>query len=204
MALQPDRPELVLASGSAARAKLLRDAGLRFRTMPLALDEEPVREAIRDAGAEAAEAAIALAKAKARAGSEMAPEALVIGADQILVCAGHWFKKPAGRAEAAEQLRMLRGRTHLLATAVACVSGGRMLWHNLAEARLTFRDFSDAALESVLEADAAAIGGAVGGYRIEGPGILLCERIEGDHFTILGLPLLPLLGFLRMQGMLLD
>ena len=204
MALQPDRPELVLASGSAARARLLRDAGLRFRAMPVVLDEESVREAARSAGAKAGQAAIALAKAKALAGSEMAPEALVIGADQILVCAGHWFEKPAGRAEAGEQLRMLRGRTHLLATAVACAKGGKMLWHDVAEARLTFRDFSDAAMESVLEADAEAVGGSVGGYRIEGPGILLCERIEGDHFTILGLPLLPLLGFLRMQGMLLD
>jgi septum formation protein len=204
MALQPDRPELVLASGSAARVKLLRGAGLRFRAIPVALDEEPVREAARGAGAGAAEAAIALAKAKARAGSEMAPEALVIGADQILVCAGHWLKKPAGRAEAAAQLRMLRGRRHHLATAVACTQGGKMLWHSVSEAWLTFRDFSDAALESVLEADAAAVGSSVGGYRIEGPGVLLCERIEGDHFTILGLPLLPLLGFLRMQGMLLE
>ncbi len=204
MALQRERPELVLASGSAARAMLLGAAGLRFRVAPAALDEQAVREAARGAGTEAAGAAAALAEAKARAGSEAAPEALVIGADQILACEGRWFEKPAGRAEAARQLRMLRGRTHLLASAVACARKGEVLWHAVAEARLAFRDFSDDVLEAILEADAAAIGSSVGGYRLEGPGVQLCERIEGDHFTILGLPLLPLLQFLRAEGVLLE
>ena len=98
----------------------------------------------------------------------------------------------------------MSGRTHVLATAVACASGSEVVWRMVAEARLTFRRFSEAVLEGVLEADAASIGSSVGGYRLEGPGALLCERIEGDHFTILGLPLLPLLGFLRERGVLVD
>jgi nucleoside triphosphate pyrophosphatase len=204
MTLHRERPELVLASGSAARAMLLAGAGLRFGVAPAALNEAAVRDAAHAAGADAQGAALALAEAKARAGSEAAPQALVIGADQILTCEGRWFEKPAGRAEAAGQLRALRGRTHLLATAVACARGGAVVWRAAAEARLTFRHFSDAALEAVLDADAAAIGSSVGGYRLEGPGVQLCERIEGDHFTILGLPLLPLLGFLRREGVLPD
>ncbi len=201
MALQRERPALVLASGSAARATLLRAAGLRFHVAPADLDERAIR---RTLGGEAGEAAIALAAAKARAGSETAPEALVIGADQILACEGRWFEKPAGRAEAAAQLRMLRGRMHSLASAVACAKQGTVVWHAASEARLVFRAFSEALLEAVMDADEAAIGSSVGGYRLEGPGIQLCERIEGDHFTILGLPLLPLLGFLRAEGILLD
>lgn len=204
MALQRERPELVLASGSAARAMLLRSAGLRFRVAPVALDEGAIRDAARRAGEDAGQAAMALAAAKALTGSEAAPEALVIGADQVLACEGRWFEKPAGKQEAAEQLRMLRGRTHVLATALAGASGGEVVWRMVAEARLTFRRFSDELLEGVLKADAASIGSSVGGYRLEGPGVLLCERIEGDHFTILGLPLLPLLGFLRERGVLVD
>jgi septum formation protein len=204
MPLQRERPALVLASGSAARAMLLRAAGLCFQVAPATVDEAALRDAMHEAGAAADVAAMALAEAKARAGSEAAPRALVIGADQILACEGRWFEKPAGRAEAAGQLRMLRGRTHLLAAAVACASDGAVVWRAAAQARLAFRDFSDAALEAVLEADEAAIGSSVGGYRLEGPGVQLCERIEGDHFTVLGLPLLPLLGFLRAEGLLLD
>jgi septum formation protein len=204
MGLQREGPGLVLASSSPTRAMLLRSAGLRFSVAPSAFDEAGIRERAWREGWDASQAAIALAEAKARTVSEQAPEALVIGADQILACDRAWFTKPLSRLEAAEQLRALRGRTHALATAVACATAGNVVWRFGTEAKVTLRNFSDLVLESVLDADPTVIGNSVGGYRLEGPGVLLCERIEGDHFTVLGLPLLPLLQFLREQTILMD
>ncbi len=204
MSLQPEWPPLVLASASPTRASLLRSAGLAFTIAPaLAFDEAAARRAARENGCTAAEAARALAEGKAALVSAAMPAAMVLGADQILACGKTWFEKPAGRDEAREQLRALRGREHCLATAVAVARAGKLRFAHAAEAILRFRQFSDALLEAVLEADAAAIGSSVGGYRLEGPGILLCEEILGDHFTILGLPLLPLLAFLRREGVLI-
>ena len=204
MVLQRERPKLVLASGSATRAMLLEAAGLAFSVCPAELDEEKVRKAARKAGLDGGAAALRLAEEKARSVGERAGEALVIAADQMLVCGGRWFSKPRNRGEAVRQLQALRGRTHRLPTAVACSLGAELRWSHVSEARLTFRSFSDAALEAVLDADPSGMLGSVGGYRLEGAGVLLCERIEGDHFSILGLPLLPLLGFLRAQDVLVD
>ncbi len=204
MSLQRELPALVLASASAARAKLLRDAGLRFTVVPASFDEAGARRAACKVGRNAAEAALELAEGKALLVSGEEPEAMVLGADQVLACEGAWFKKPASREEAAEQLRALRGREHRLVSAVACATAGKVCWSHVSEARLHFRNFSDEVLSGVLEADEAAIGTSVGGYRLEGPGVLLCQAIKGDHFTILGLPLLPLLQFLRGVRVLID
>ncbi|MGH7104855.1 MAG: Maf family protein [Acetobacteraceae bacterium] len=203
MSLQRDKPPLVLASGSAARARLLAEAGLRCEIRPADFAEAMVRKAARDQGCSAAEAARKLAIGKALLVSRLRPEAMVIAADQILALGDGWLEKPPGRAEAADQLRLLRGREHLLVSAVVCATGGTVKFRHVSEAKLRFRNYSDALIEAVLTLDAAAIGSSVGGYRLEGPGILLCEEITGDFSTILGLPLLPLLGFLRDEGIII-
>ena len=120
----------------------------------------------------------------------------------MLVCEGRWFDKPAGMDGAREHLRALRGRTHELVSAMVCWRGGARVWQHLARPRLTMRDFSDGFLDAYLEAEGEAVLASVGAYRLEGPGVQLFDRIEGEHSAILGLPLLPLLGFLRQHGLL--
>lgn len=194
---------VVLASASPARAALLRGAGIVFEVRPAGVDEAAVRDGVRAAGGSAGEAALALAEAKA--GSvEAEAGALVIGADQILSTPedGRWFDKPAGLAEARTHLQALRGRTHQLSTAVACRRGGQVVWRHVSTPVLRMRGFSDAFLDAYLALEGARVLGSVGAYRIEGPGMHLFERIEGEYAAILGLPLLPLLGFLREDGVL--
>ncbi|MGH7117858.1 MAG: Maf family protein [Acetobacteraceae bacterium] len=203
MRLQREWPALVLASTSPTRAKLLKDAGLAFTIVPASFNEVGARRAARENGASAQEAAAILAEGKALEVSAAMPEAMVIGADQILAAGESWLEKPVGQQQAAEQLRALRGREHHLASAVAVAAAGHVRFLHTCEATLRFLSFSDSLLEAVLQADRAAIGSSVGGYRLEGPGILLCEQIQGDHFTILGLPMLPLLAFLRTTGLLI-
>jgi septum formation protein len=191
LAAQP----LVLASKSDIRGKILAAAGLRFEIRPGQIDERAVEA---KAGApNAAAAARLLARAKADAGAALLPGRLVLGADQTLARGDERFSKPAGRAEAADQLRALRGQTHELHSALALVRDGAMLFDHVDTARLTMRDFSDAFLEDYLDMAGNAATASVGGYQLEGIGIHLFERVEGDYFTILGLPLLPLLAFLR-------
>ena len=198
--LQADQPRLVLASGSAARAALLRAAGLTFAVQPAAVDEAAVKASCRAEGLDAGDAALTLAELKAARIRD--PDALVIGADQILVCEGRWFDKPADAAAARAQLQALRGRAHVLETAVVCQRGGRTVWHHLASPRLTMRTFSDAALDAYLAGEGDALLSCVGAYRLEALGIHLFDRVEGEHAAILGLPMLPLLGFLRQHGVL--
>ncbi|HEX4261546.1 MAG TPA: Maf family protein [Acetobacteraceae bacterium] len=198
--LQAGAPALVLASGSAARRALLEAAGLRFAVQPVAIDEAALRETVQAEGGGAEEAALLLAGMKAARGSAGAGDGLVIGADQILACDGAWFGKPADRYAAADQLRALRGRTHSLATAVACWRGGAEVWRHVASPRLSMRRFSDAFLDAYLAAEGAAVLGSVGCYRIEGLGVHLFDAVEGEHAAILGLPMLALLGFLRQHG----
>ncbi|WP_337876169.1 Maf family protein [Elioraea sp.] len=202
--LQAETPPLVLASGSATRAGLLRAAGLVFETAVPGVDEAAVKESARADGLEPGECALLLAELKARRISERQPGALVIGADQILVCGERWFDKPDGRAAAAEQLRALAGARHVLVTAAVALRGGVRVWQHLATPRLTMRALSDAAIEAYLDAAGAAVTSSVGGYQVEGLGIRLFAAIEGEHAAILGLPVLPLLGFLRQHGVLLD
>ncbi len=198
---QPNLPQIVLASQSTARAALLEAAGLRFEAWPARIDEAEVKRAMHAEGASAADTALALAGYKARRIRD--PDALVIGADQLLVCEGAWFDKPDGMDGAREHLRRLRGREHRLVTAVACHRGGTEVWRHVAEPRLHMRAFSDAFLEHYLAAEGDAILGCVGAYRLEGRGVQLFDRVDGEHSAILGLPLLPLLAFLRGHGALL-
>jgi septum formation protein len=202
--LQRPQPPLVLASASSSRRNLLAAAGLDFQVRPAGVDEAVVKEAARAAGRSAADTALALADLKAAHVAADNPAALVIGADQILVCDGVWFDKPAHRAAAHAQLTTLRGRSHTLATAVTCHQHGSRRWHHVAEPRLTMRRFSDTFLDAYLAAEGESVTSTVGAYRLEERGVHLFERIDGDHATILGLPLLPLLCFLRQHGLLID
>ena len=189
--------ELVLASRSTARAAVLSQAGLRFTVRAADIDEAAPKRAMRDQGAEAV--AVHLAHAKA-ALADHADGAMVIGADQILVCEGAWFDKPAGLSGAREHLRQLRGRVHTLVTAIVLHQHGRPYWSHVALPTLRMRAMSDGAIDAVLAQDGPACLATVGAYRIEGPGVQLFEYIEGEWPAILGLPLLPLLGALRDAG----
>ena len=197
-------PPLVLASASAARARLLTAAGLTFSMQAAAVDEEAVREGLMAEAVGAADAATALAELKARSVAVRARgDAIILGADQILDLDGRWLAKPADRESARRQLEALRGRRHRLASAVvACRNGGRV-WHHVGLAVITMRAFSDACLEAYLDAAGEVVLGSVGAYHLEGLGAHLIARVEGDHFTVQGLPMLPLLAFLRDQGVLL-
>jgi nucleoside triphosphate pyrophosphatase len=201
--LQAPHPPIILASASAARRRLLEAAGLTFTTCPAALDEAEVKRGAQAEGAGAEDAAMLLASLKARRIAAREPNAIVIGADQILVCEGTWFDKPERIETARHQLLALRGKPHVLATAIVCQRGERRIWRHLASPRLLMRAFSDAFLDTYLAAEGAAITSSVGAYRLEGLGIHLFERIEGEDAAILGLPMLPLLGFLRQHDVLL-
>ncbi|HEY5166421.1 MAG TPA: Maf family protein [Pseudolabrys sp.] len=191
------RQPLVLASKSDIRGKILAAAGLRFEIRPAQLDERAVEA---KAGAlEAAHAASVLARAKADAVAASLSGRVVLGADQTLALGSERFSKPANRAAAAQQLRRLRGKTHALHTALALVRDGAVLFDYVDTARLTMRDVSDRFLDDYLDMAGDAALGSVGGYQLEGIGIHLFERVAGDYFTILGLPLLPLLAFLRQN-----
>ena len=202
-AFQAGDPPLVLASASSARRAVMEAAGLRFEALAAAVDEAAIKESARAEGIPAADAAMMLAEAKARRIVARRPEALVIGCDQILVLEDRWFDKPASPAEARAHLEALRGRTHRLVTAVLCWRGGQRVWQHVATPRLTMRPVSDAFLDAYLALEAEAVTSTVGAYRLEGPDIHLFDAVEGEQAAILGLPLLPLLGFLRQHGVLL-
>ena len=193
---------LILASSSATRAALLRAAGLDFEARPAAVDEAALKQAAQAEAIPPGDAAILLAEAKAGRIARREPEALVLGADQLLVCEGRWFDKPADGPEARAQLLALRGRSHTLFTALVAWRHGRRVWQHLATPRLAMRDFSEAFLDRYLAAEGEAVTWSVGAYRLEGLGIQLFREIQGEHSAILGLPLLPLLGFLRQHGAL--
>lgn len=194
---------VILASASAARAGLLRAAGVEFTAEPAAIDESRLKREARRAGDSAIDCAIALAAEKACSISRRHPDALVIGADQILAAGTEWFDKPADLAEASTQLRALRGQAHQLATAACVVKGGIPLWGATSAPEMHMRWFSDAFVEAYVAAEGEALLGSVGAYRLEGRGVQLFSRIEGDHFAVLGLPLIELLGFLRERGVML-
>ncbi len=194
---------VVLASRSAARARLLAAAGVDAEILPADIDEAALREALAAAQVATEDAAVALAEMKARRVAPSIPgEAIVLGCDQLLDSDGEWLDKPADRAAAARQLRRLRGKTHVLATAVVAFRGGARVWHHVATPRLRLRAFSDAFLDAYLERAGPEVLGSVGAYQLEGLGAQLLASVEGDHFAVQGLPLLPVLGFLREQGVL--
>jgi septum formation protein len=195
---------LILASGSRTRLALLAAAGLSVTAIAAAVDEDAVKSQGRADGQDAAAVALILAEAKAKAVSKDYAEALVIGADQMLACHAQWFDKPADRSQARQQLLALAGQTHRLLTAVAVCRGGETLWRHGAVATLTMRSFTEAFIDDYLTRAGDAVMSSVGAYQLEGLGIQLFDSIEGDHFTILGLPLLPLLAFLRQAKVLMS
>lgn len=200
--IQAPVPRLVLASASAARRAVLEAAALRFEALPAAVDEVAIKQAAQAEGIAAADAALMLAEAKAERIARRDPEALVIGCDQLLICEGRWFDKPPDSAAARVQLQALRGRRHELVTAIVCHRQGARIWQHVATPRLVMRDFSDAFLDAYLEEEGERVTGSVGAYRLEGPGVHLFASVQGEHAAILGIPLLPLLGFLRQHGVL--
>jgi septum formation protein len=202
--LQRRSPPLILASASASRRALLAATGLAFKIWPADVDESLVKQEARAEGATAEQTALRLADCKAATIARRTPEAMVIGADQILVCDGVWFDKPADAQAAVAQLRTLRGRTHFLATAIACRRGAALRWETVVSPRLTMRDFSDQFLFDYLALEGDAVMTTVGAYRLEGRGMHLFSAVEGDHSAVLGLPLLPLLSFLRDDGILVQ
>jgi nucleoside triphosphate pyrophosphatase len=191
---------LILASQSHARKMLLANAGLEFVALPADIDERQIQEKSRLPAP--GEIAGLLAREKALWVSTRKPGHHVIGADQTLALGDRLFNKPGNRAQALAQLKTLAGRTHELHCAVAVALDGNMLFEHVAIARLTMRQMSDADIAVYLDEAGDAVTQSVGAYQLEGLGIHLFERIEGDHFTILGLPLLPLLDFLRSQHLL--
>jgi septum formation protein len=197
--MAPAPPRLVLASASAARADLLARAGLAVDRDAAAIDEESLKQALRAEGATPAQVAETLAELKAQRVAARHSGALVIGADQMLSCNDVWFDKPPDREHAAAQLRALSGKTHTLWTAVCVVRNGSRMWHHNAAAQLTMRNLSDDFIAAYLAAAGSAVTTSVGAYQLEGLGAQLFNRVEGDFFTILGLPLLPLLDFLRLN-----
>jgi septum formation protein len=200
MTLWRGKDQLILASQSRARQMLLTNAGIAFETIPADIDERALQQASglttpRDIAA-------LLAREKARSVSSRQVGKYVIGADQTLALGDRLFSKPAGRAQAAEQLRALAGRAHELHSAIAVARDGKILFADVAIARMTMRPLDEAGIDAYLDAAGEAVNSSVGAYQLEGLGVHLFERIEGDHFTILGLPLLPLLAFLRSEQLL--
>jgi septum formation protein len=191
---------LILASQSRARQMLLGNAGISFEAVPADIDERAVQ---KNSGLTSpGEVAGLLAREKALFVSSKNPGRYVIGADQTLALGQRLFSKPSGRAQAAEQLRLLAGNSHELHSAVAVVSNGKILFADVAIATMTMRPLGDGEISAYLDAAGEAVTTSVGAYQLEGSGVHLFERIAGDHFTILGLPLLPLLKFLRHERLL--
>ncbi len=193
---------LILASESAVRARLLRDAGVSFAMCPSGLDEAEVKASLLAEKLDPAAIADALAERKAIRVSRSHPEALVLGCDQTLACEGRLIDKPANLVEARTHLRHLRGKRHDLLTAVVLAEGGAAVWRRLERCSLWMRPFSDEFLDGYFLAEGDKTLGSVGCYFLEGRGVQLFERVEGDYFSILGLPLVPLLAALREQGII--
>ena len=200
--IQAATPALVLASASASRRALLDAAGLRYQALAASVEEASLKEAAQTEGLSAADAAVLLADAKARHIARRMPEALVIGSDQLLVCGDRWFDKPRDMAEAAEHLRAFSGRKHQLVNGTVAWRFGQRVWQNAAVATLTVRPLSEAFIAAYLAVEGESVLATVGAYRLEGAGIHLFSAIEGEHSAILGMAMLPLLGFLRQHGVL--
>jgi septum formation protein len=200
MTLWRGKHPLILASQSRARQALLANAGINFKAVPADIDERAVQQTSRLTAP--GEIAAHLAREKSLFVSAKYPDRFVVGADQTLALGSRLFSKPAGRAQAAEQLRALAGSTHELHSAVAVARDSKIVFADVSSARMTMRNLSEAEIDAYLDEAGEAVISSVGAYQLEALGVHLFERIEGDHFTILGLPLLPLLAFLRSEQLL--
>ncbi|MGI9316572.1 MAG: Maf family protein [bacterium] len=198
------KPTIILASTSQSRQTLLHNAGVQFDAIDAGVDEDAIKKAFLGDGNEQdiADVATILAQTKAVTVSEQQPDQLVIGADQTLLCDGKLYSKPESIEHARGQLLYMAGRTHVLETAVACATNGQIVWSYREGPSLKMRDFTPQFLGRYMAAVGADVTSTVGGYKLEGQGIQLFEKIEGNYFSILGLPLLPLLDFLRQQELL--
>jgi septum formation protein len=200
MTIWRGKDPLILASQSRARQMLLANAGISFEAVAADIDERTVQ---KNSGLSApGEIASLLAREKALFVSSKNPGRYVVGADQTLALGNRLFSKPSGRAQAAEQLRLLAGHTHELHSAIAVARDAAIMFSDVVVAGMTMRRLDESGIEAYLDQAGQAVTTSVGAYQLEGLGVHLFERIEGDHFTILGLPLLPLLAFLRGEGLL--
>ncbi|HEY0214529.1 MAG TPA: Maf family protein [Paenirhodobacter sp.] len=193
-------PDILLASGSEIRAQLLRNAGLSVQVQPARIDEDTIRGALLAEGAHPRDVADALAEMKAAKISARHPGAMILGADQVLTLKGRIFAKPETPDQAVEHLRVLSGQTHHLLSAVVVCRYGTPLWRHVGEVRLTMHPLSDTFIQDYVNKNWDSIRFAVGCYKLEEQGVRLFSRIEGDYFTVLGLPLLPLLNWLHIRG----
>jgi septum formation protein len=195
-------PRLILASASEIRRQLLANAGLQVEAIPARVDEDSIRAALESEGANPRDIADTLAEMKARKLAERHPDALVIGCDQVLEFQRKAWGKPGSPDEARSQLQALRGQTHKLLSAVVVYDGGKPVWRHVGEVRLTMHAFSDAYLTDYLARNWESLRQSVGGYKLEEEGVRLFSAIEGDYFTVLGLPVLPLLSYLGQRGVI--
>lgn len=191
---------LLLASGSDIRADMLRRAGVAFEVQTAPVDEDQLRRAMQAEQATPRDIADALAEMKATRVSQKRPDAMVLGCDQVLDLGGSLFAKPRDKAEARDQLLQLRGRRHHLWSAAVIVQQRKPIWRHVGQVRMHMRSFSDAYLDEYLERNWPGIGHSVGAYKLEEEGVRLMAKVEGDFFTVLGMPLLEVLGFLSERG----
>jgi len=195
----PEHP-IILASASAIRLQLLVNAGLSVTARPARIDEEAARQAMAQEQAKPRDVADSLAEMKARKVAISQAPALVLGCDQVLALGNRLLSKPANLDEAKHQLQNLRGRAHQLHSAIVLYHDAQPVWRHIGTAKLTMREVSDSYLDAYLQRNWPAVGQSVGSYMLEGEGVRLFSEIEGDYFTILGLPLLPLLSYLSLRG----
>ncbi|MDC0737742.1 Maf family nucleotide pyrophosphatase [Cognatishimia sp. SS12] len=194
--------QIILASGSKIRAEMLQNAGVSFDVITRPVDEAAIKESLEAEGTAPRDIADSLAEAKAQRVSARHPEALVIGCDQVLDFEKRMFSKPRDQAEAKAQLQELRGKRHALLSAAVIYEGGKPIWRHVGVVRLLMRDFSDAFLQGYIDRNWDEIQHTVGGYQLEAEGVRLFTRVDGDYFTVLGMPLLEILAFLTLRGTL--
>ncbi|CUH85469.1 Maf family protein [Thalassovita mediterranea] len=194
------KKNLILASGSAIRAEMLKNAGVEVRIIKPRVDEDMVKDSLLAEGAPPRDIADTLAEMKALKVSEKEPDALVIGCDQVLDLGGRMLSKPETREEARAQLIDMRGERHMLLSAAVICEAGKPIWRHIGQVRLRMRDFSDDFLDGYLDRNWPEVSHSVGGYQLEAEGVRLFSRIDGDYFTVLGLPLMEMLNYLTLRG----